>query len=80
MPSVLRWFRILPLTVLVASVFLSVKIGAIWHGMNEVFRSSLTVTHAEAASHAAAPAAPEKKPEQHEPKKDAATAEEADQR
>ena len=38
MPSVLRWFRILPLTVLVASVFLSVKIGAIWHGMNEVFR------------------------------------------
>lgn len=75
MPSVLRWFRILPLTVLVASVFLSVKIGAIWHGMNEVFRSSLTVTPAEAAGHAAAPAAaPQKKPEQQEPKKDEATA------
>lgn len=75
MPSVLRWFRILPLTVLVASVFLSVKIGAIWHGMNEVFRSSITVTRAEAAGHAAAPAAaPQKKPEQQEPKKDEATA------
>jgi flagellar motility protein MotE (MotC chaperone) len=77
MPSVLRWFRILPLTVLVASVFLTVKIGAIWHGMNEVFRSGVAVSHAEAAGHAATPpAAPQKEntPEQQAPKKDAPAA------
>lgn len=69
MPSIVRWFRILPLTVLVASVFLTVKVGAIWHGMNEVFRSSLAVTRAEAAGHAANPApAPEKRPEEQKPK------------
>lgn len=69
MPSIVRWFRILPLTVLVASVFLTVKIGAIWHGMNEVLRSSLAVTRAEAAGHAATPAAvPEKRPEEQKPK------------
>ena len=69
MPSIVRWFRILPLTVLVASVFLTVKIGAIWHGVNEVFRSSLTVTRAEAAGHAATPAAvSEKRAEEQKPK------------
>lgn len=72
MPSVLRWFRILPLTVLVASVFLTVKIGAIWHGMNEVFRNSVAVSHAEAASHAATPSAvPEKRSEEQQPNADA---------
>lgn len=60
MPSLLRWFRILPLTVLVATVFLSVKIGAIWNGLRPAFHGSVAVTSAEAAAPPAAPAAKKK--------------------
>lgn len=60
MPSLLRWFRILPLTVLLATVFLSVKIGAIWDGLSPVLHGSVAVTSAEAAGQPAAPAAKKK--------------------
>jgi flagellar motility protein MotE (MotC chaperone) len=56
MTAFLRWFRLLPLTVAVAVLFLSVKVGSLWHDLGR------TVTIGDASAAAEPPAAEDKKP------------------
>ena len=59
MQTLLSRFRLLPITLFAVSLMLTVKLGAIWNDLNNVFDTSISITsaHAESASekdHAAA--------------------------
>ncbi len=50
MPFSLSRFRLLPVTLFAASLLLTVKLGAIWNGLDTVFDTSVSVSSAHAAS------------------------------